>query len=237
MERKIKELASMLKSSENIVVMTGAGMDTESNIPDFRSKDGWWKKLDPRAVASVDTLYENYALFHEFYSYRIKLLEDIIPHDGHYVLSDLEEKGLIKSIVTQNVSGLHRGAGNKNVYELHGNIKSIRCNNCNKIANIDDFLEKKNCSYCDKKALRPEIVLFGEALPTADWESAFEDIENSDLLIIIGTSLEVSPVNQFPRITRGRTIYINREDNLNYDFNLKIIGSAKETLLQLKEIL
>ncbi len=90
-----------MKEATNTVVLTGAGMDTESNIPDFRSKSGWWRKMDPSTVASVTTLQQNYPLFHEFYSMRIKMLAGVKPHKGHHVLADLERKGLIKSIATQ----------------------------------------------------------------------------------------------------------------------------------------
>lgn len=237
MKEKIQKLASMIKSSKNTVIMTGAGMDTESNIPDFRSKDGWWKKLDPRVVASIDTMAENYSLFHEFYSFRIKALEKVTPHKGHYVLADLEKKGLINSIATQNVSGLHSEAGSEKVYELHGNIREIRCNSCNETNTVNDFLEKNSCSYCKKETLRPEVVLFGEALPSNAWEKAIGDIQNSDLLIVIGTSLEVYPVNQFPHMTRGKTVYINMEKSIGYDFDLEIIGRAGEVLVELEKVL
>lgn len=237
MDKNIKELASIIKNSRNTVVMTGAGMDTESNIPDFRSQDGIWRKVDPRTVATIDALYANYPLFREFYSERIKNLESISPHEGHYVLAELEEKGYIRSIATQNISGLHAMAGSKNIYELHGNIRDIICNNCKEAATIDEFLENKNCKNCGKEELRPGVVLFGETLPTTILQNAILDIESSDVLIVIGTSLEVYPVNQFPYMTRGKTIYINMEDARGYNFDLKVMGKAKEILVQLKEIL
>ena len=118
----IKALAGLMKESNYSVVLTGAGMDTESNIPDFRGKDGLWRKIDPRLVASVDTLEENYSMFREFYIERINRLKGVNPHEGHYILAEFEEKGIIKSIATQNVSALHELAGSKNVNELHGNI-------------------------------------------------------------------------------------------------------------------
>lgn len=142
-EKGVKELALLMNQSANTVVLTGAGMDTESNIPDFRGKDGLWRELDPRQVASIGSFYENYELFHEFYTDRIRLLENIKPHEGHYILADFEKRGIIKSIATQNVSGLHHMAGNKKVYELHGNIRQVRCNECNNTAKLRDFLDKK----------------------------------------------------------------------------------------------
>ena len=236
MQEGIETLAGLMKESNNIVVLTGAGMDTESNIPDFRGKDGLWRKIDPRLVASVDTLEENYYMFREFYIERINRLKDVAPHEGHYVLADFEEKGIIKSIATQNVAALHKLAGSKNVNELHGNIRSIRCNNCNQEARIDDFFIKNKCAFCGSSVLRPNVVLFGEALPSDSWNSAQSDIRNSDLLIVIGTSLEVSPVNQLPPLTRGKLTLINNEDVYTYyDFDIKLIGKAKDILIRLRD--
>ena len=226
--------ASLIKGSKNIVVLTGAGMDTESNIPDFRGKDGLWKNYDPRVVASIDTFEENYPLFHEFYTRRIKLLESVKPHEGHYILADLEKRGIIKAIATQNVSGLHVMAGSKNVYELHGNIREIRCNYCNEKAELGEFFNGGNCPACGRRGLRPNVVLFGEALPVDVWIPAEEYVREADLLIVIGTSLEVYPVNQFPAITKGKTILLNNEDlNTYYDFDIKLIGKAREVLIEL----
>ncbi len=230
LQEGVEILKAWIESSRATVLLTGAGMDTESNIPDFRSRDGWWRKYDPRALASIDNLHNNYPLFKEFYSMRIRLLEDIKPHRGHYILADLEEKGLIKTIATQNVSGLHFMAGSKNVYELHGNIQTVSCNNCGKEGQIKDFLEGKNCSKCGN-LLRPNVVLFGEGLPMEAWTLAEKDIRNSDLLIVLGTSLEVSPVNQLPLIAGGKTVLINKEDvGRNYDFDMRLIGKAGEIL-------
>jgi len=229
----ISILVNLMRESSSTVVLTGAGMDTESNIPDFRGKHGLWKTLNPMLVASIDNFYYNYDLFHEFYSTRIKRLEYVRPHEGHYILADFERRGIIKSIATQNVSGLHRMAGSKKVYELHGNIKKIVCNNCRLNASLDEFLNKQNCRHCGDR-LRPDVVLFGEMLPSDTWSLAERDVKECDLLIVIGTSLEVYPVNQFPKIAKGRTVLINDED-LSFDhiFDLKIIGKAKEVLHEL----
>ena len=231
LEEGIKELATWLLKSNHTVVLTGAGMDTESNIPDFRGKNGWWRNIDPRTVANIDAFYENHELFHEFYKMRLELLEGIVPHQGHYILAKLEQEGLIKSIATQNVAGLHDAAGSQNVHELHGSIRSIRCNSCKHQAVLEDFLNKKGCSKCGRDALRPNVVLFGESLPSDAWDASFHEIEKSDLLIVIGTSLEVYPVNQLPMAAKGKTVLINNEDiGSNYSFNLRLIANAKEVL-------
>ena len=229
-QEAVEKLKIWMAESNYTVVLTGAGMDTESNIPDFRGRDGWWKQYDPRILASIDNFHRDYPLFQEFYSMRIKLLEGIKPHSGHYILAELENKGLIDSVATQNVSKLHFLAGSKNVYELHGNIQTVSCNNCRSRGKVEEFLEGKNCSKCGK-LLRPNVVLFGEGLPMEAWTLAEKDIRNSDLLIVLGTSLEVSPVNQLPLIAGGKTVLINNEDvGRNYDFDMRLIGSAGEIL-------
>ncbi|PAB60266.1 NAD-dependent deacylase [Anaeromicrobium sediminis] len=235
-EGAILKLKEMIENSKLTVILTGAGMDTESNIPDFRSKDGWWRNIDPRTVASTDALYGNYELFHEFYSMRINNLTKCKPHRGHYILTELQEKGLIHSVATQNVSGLQNLSGTKNIYELHGNIQRIRCERCSEEATIEEFLNKHNCKECGSSMLRPGVTLFGESLPQEDWNNAIRDIEKADLLIVIGTSLQVSPVNQLPLMMKGNKVLINREDvDEDYDFHLKILGSAGDVLRKLEE--
>lgn len=239
MNNNVRELSSLIKHANHVVLLTGAGMDTESNIPDFRGKDGWWKNLDPRVVADISTFNENYLLFHEFYTTRFKLLDKTKPHKGHYILAELEDKGYIKSIATQNVSRLHALAGSKEVYELHGNIMTFRCNDCNKAAEAKDFFEMEDCSNCGVKALRPNVTLFGEALPSHAWNNTISEIEKSDLLIVIGSSLEVSPVNQIPYLTSGKTVYINDEISSRTAsmFDLIVKGKAKEVLKELQSYL
>ncbi len=235
---QIKELAALIKDSNKTIVLTGAGMDTESNIPDFRSKDGWWRKMDPRAVASIDTFYQNYDLFWEFYKMRYNLLQECAPHRGHYILAEWEEKGLIHGIATQNISRLHALAGSKKVYELHGNIRTFRCNHCHRDASVEEYLEKKNCQYCGKKALRPKVTLFGESLPADAWDNSIREVQSSDLLMVIGTSLEVYPVNAIPKMAGGKTAFINNEDRgRDYHFDVRIKGKAKEVLSKLDGIL
>ena len=141
---------------------------------------------------------------------------------------------LIKSIATQNVSRFHTLAGSKNISELHGKIRTFKCNNCNEPADQIDFLEKRNCKNCGQEALRPMVTLFGESLPEKDWNIALREIEKSDLLIVIGSSLAVSPVNQMPNIAGGKTVYINDEIKQRvHDFDYIVKGKAGEVLEEL----
>lgn len=235
--RKILELADLIEKSKYTVVFTGAGMDTESNIPDFRSKSGWWKNIDPSKVASIDALNKNYELFHEFYTMRINSLKNCTPHNGHHILAKLEERGLIQSIATQNVSGLHTKAGSKRVHELHGNIEKIKCDTCGRIAEVSDFIETKNCKRCGDGKLRPGVTLFGEMLPQEAWSATIEEVEKSKLLIVIGTSLEVYPANRIPKMTKGKTVLINMEDDKDMIFDIKIKGKAKEVLEEVNQLI
>lgn len=238
MESQVEKLAQMISQSHHRVIMTGAGMDTESNIPDFRSEQGWWRSIDPRTVAHINTLFENYDLFREFYTMRLKLLEDCQPHRGHFILAELEEKGLIQAIATQNVSRFHTLAGSKTVYELHGNIRTFRCNQCSHPAEPETFFAGEKCEDCGARELRPNVTLFGESLPAEAWNNTLDEMAKADLLIVIGTSLEVSPVNQIPRFVKGKTVYINDDgDDKGYNFDLIIQGKVKGILEQLTDVL
>lgn len=234
---EITTLSVWLQNSTYTTVLTGAGMSTESNIPDFRSKEGWWQNIDPRTVASTDALGNNYDLFHEFYRMRVNRLKECTPHKGHEILATWEQKGLIQGIATQNVDGFHIQAGNKNVYELHGSIHKFRCENCGKSAEEEHFLSKRNCHYCGGR-LRPGVVLFGEMLPEENWRQSLSSIQKSDLVIVIGTSLEVYPVNQLPKMTKGKTVFINTEvDSTHHNFDLIIEGKAGEVLKLVDELI
>src|SRR5690606_32924826 len=124
------------------------------------------------------------------------------------------------AVATQNITGFHQAAGSKKVYELHGNLRNFYCHHCGTPATREEFLQKKSCRRCGRKRLRPDVVLFGESLPAEAWRHAVDEIQQSDLLLIIGTSLEVYPVNQLPRVAGGKTVYINMEAGRRalYDF-------------------
>lgn len=236
-ERKLALLASWIKESGYTVVLTGAGMSTESGIPDFRSSKGLWRNIDPSMVASKYALDNNYELFRDFYTMRLENLRGCKPHEGHKILADWERRGLVSCIATQNVDGLHKLAGSNNIFELHGNIRTIRCETCNNAAEIKEFLERKPCPKCGGK-LRPNVVLFGESLPYEELENAIQAISKANLVIVIGTSLQVYPVNQLPDLCKGKKVYINLDvDMHNHQFDLVIKGSARDVLTRTEILL
>ncbi|AWE07572.1 NAD-dependent protein deacylase [Lysinibacillus sp. 2017] len=230
-------LVDWIKQSTSTVVLTGAGMSTESGIPDFRSQSGLWQTIDPRTVASVESLENDYEVFRNFYKMRLEALLNCFPHQGHVILADWERRGLVSLVATQNVDQFHQVAGSEEVAELHGNIVTFRCNDCNKPHTKEQFMNDSVCVYCLGK-LRPNVVLFGEALPQEAWNQALNEIQNADLVIVIGTSLEVYPVNQLPKMARGKLVYINLDiTGNNRQFDLVIEGTAGDVLAEINEAL
>jgi len=228
------KLVSWMKESRKTVILTGAGMSTESGIPDFRSEEGLWKKVNPMMVARPETIEENYDLFHSFYKKRIENLKSKQPHKGYDVIAKWEKDQLVDTVVTQNVDDFHRLSGNQKVLCLHGSIRTHRCHDCKREAEEEAFLEKKPCKICGGR-LRPNVVLFGESLSGESLTNATVAIKEADLVMVIGTSLQVYPVNQLPFLTSGRKVYINREVHMGRDFDLCIEGDAQKILLKLEE--
>lgn len=236
MENKINKFVKWLKESKYTVILTGAGMSTESGIPDFRSKDGIWKEVDPMELASINSLVKNYDKFHEFYKMRWENLSGIKHHKGYDILAKWEKDGLVDSIVTQNVDDFHLAAGNQKVYRIHGSIHEYRCSECDTPSHEEDFIYKLPCKKCGGK-LRPGVVLFGEGLPEKELYVSIEEMEKADLVIVIGTSLTVFPVSQLPDITKGKKVYINREILGTSDFDLNFEETAGELLEKIDRLL
>lgn len=238
MERreKLEKLKGWMEESRHTVILTGAGMSTESGLADFRSKEGLWKKIDPMKLASIDSLRDNYDHFHEFYKMRMESLGHVKPHEGYDILADWERRGLVQSIITQNVDDFHLLAGNKRVYRIHGSLNQYRCGDCGHAAEKTDFMDKKACNKCGGN-LRPGVVLFGESLPGEELERAIEEMERADLVLVIGTSLRVYPVSNLPNLTRGKKVYINKELERDKNFDLQFQGKAGDILRELDLIL
>lgn len=207
-------LAKLLQESNYTVVYTGAGMSTESGLPDFRSKQtGLWERKNPTEVASTEALNKDVETFFTFYRERVFGIKDCKPHKGYDILAKWEKEGLIQSIITQNVDGFHIEAGSDNVMELHGTLQRVHCQTCGK--QYDSVVYEAENYYCACGGkLRPSVVLFGEMLPEEPFLKAAEESEKADLFIVLGSSLTVTPANQFPLIAKesgAKLVIINLE--------------------------
>ena len=190
-------VAQKLKDSRKIVFVTGAGISQESGIPTFRGKDGYWRRYDPMKLASIDAFYDDPKLVWEWYEDRRKNILDVKPNEGHFAISQMEEfKDVV--VLTQNIDGLHQRSGSTNVLELHGSIIRIKCTVCDFIDNITENFESLPPKCKCGSMLRPDVVWFGEPLPQNIWQSAIKEASICDVMIIVGTSLVVSPANTLP---------------------------------------
>ncbi|HWQ29526.1 MAG TPA: Sir2 family NAD-dependent protein deacetylase, partial [Negativicutes bacterium] len=215
-----EKAAQLIKSSRGTVILTGAGISTDSGIPDFRSPGtGLWEKVDPMEALSAEVLYNDPARFYSMGFNIITSMKDAQPNKAHYLVAELEEKGLVNLVVTQNIDGLHHKAGSRKVYEVHGTTRTCSCEKCGesyKTALIEKRVKAGEVPpRCRCKGLiRPDVVLFGDMLPECFYES-INKVENSELLIVMGSSLSVAPVNHLADICR-RLMIINIGDTF-YD--------------------
>lgn len=220
----IERLAQLLREAQYSVALTGAGVSTDSGIPDFRSPtSGLWAQYNPMEVASIGGFRSNPARFYEFWRQRFAKLADAQPNITHRVLAELEARGYVKCVITQNIDDLHRQAGSKRVLEVHGNYTRGLCIGCKKNYTIQEILkrvERHRVPLCDEcnNLLKPDVVLFGELL-TPDFDSALDEIERCDLLFVLGTSLEVYPIaGLVPQAKlRGAKVAIINRDKTPFD--------------------
>jgi NAD-dependent deacetylase len=202
-------LAEMLREARSALVLTGAGVSVPSGIPDFRSPGtGIWEKVNPMEVAHIDAFRRAPDRFWQFYGDRFASLVDKQPNDAHYAIAELERRGLIRGVVTQNVDRLHRRAGSQNVIEVHGSIEWSVCPECGGRTSIERILEilaahpgAPECPACIAP-LKPDVVLFGEMLPEVAISDAYALAAEADLIVCVGSSLEVFPVATLPGVTR-----------------------------------
>lgn len=208
----MERLKQIISESKNIVAFSGAGISTNSGLPDFRSADkGIGKTLDFPSLLSCKCLQESPGMFYENYR-KYFIFDSAKPNDSHYALAKLERCGKLKAIVTQNVDGLHQKAGSKKVIELHGNQREYYCMECKReyTKDISSCKEIPRCDEC-KGVVRPNIVLYGEMLPQRDLHEAIEYISQSDLLLVCASSLTVHPACDLIFHTKGRIVIINNE--------------------------
>jgi NAD-dependent deacetylase len=221
----------MIVEAQPCVVLTGAGVSTESGIPDFRSRTGIWAQYDPMEYATIDAFRRDPEKVWEFYALRLGVLGGAEPNAGHLALAELERRGLVQAIVTQNIDGLHQRAGSQEVIEVHGSIRTATCLACR----TETALERpaQRCPGCGT-IMKPGVVMFGELLPEGAMERATELARAADLMLVVGSALEVYPVAGLPdeTLSAGGALAIVNRGPTAYDgrAELKIDGSAGETL-------
>jgi NAD-dependent deacetylase len=234
-------LAELLGSAGRVVALTGAGVSVPSGIPDFRSPGtGLWANVDPMAVAHIDVFRRDPERFWRFYGQRFAALRDKRPNGAHAALAELERRGIVEAVVTQNIDGLHRLAGTRELIEVHGSIGTSSCLRCGaryELAVVRERLAAAGDGVprCDCRApLKPDVVLFGEYLPEGALERASALATRADVLLCVGSSLEVYPVAQLPQITltAGGAVALVTKGPTPYDSDavLKLEGDVVEEL-------
>ncbi len=227
-------LETVVSSGAKSAVLTGAGISTESGIPDYRSpQEGLWEKMD-QSVVSLDGFMENPGAY---YSYALKLYPvraEAKPNAGHFLFAELERRGTIDGIITQNVDGLHSEAGSENVYELHGSIMETVCLECGECVPMDDVMQRvmrgETAPPCECGGmLKPNAVFFGEPLPHEPWNRAVELVEEADVLIVAGSSLQVTPASTLPQIAlrKGAKLVILNLMETPYDDDAELVVREK----------
>jgi NAD-dependent deacetylase len=245
-QNSISRLADLIRRLQPCVVLTGAGVSTESGIPDFRSPTGLWAEIDPREYASIEAFRADPEKVWRFYGPRISMLVDTEPNSAHFALAELERRGLVRAVVTQNIDLLHERAGSREVVEVHGSIRACTCLDCGSsygLAHIVKWFEEHpeeapRCFSC-AAVLKPDIVFFGELLPEQAIDRAYELARSAGLMLVVGSSLEVFPVAGLPDETLrsgGRVAIVNRGPTpIDDRAAVRLEGSAGEILSALLE--
>jgi NAD-dependent protein deacetylase/lipoamidase len=232
-------LARLVRAAGSVVALTGAGISVPSGIPDFRTPGtGLWENVDPMEVAHIDAWRADPERFWTFYGERFQALGDKQPNGAHRALAELERRGRLDAVITQNIDMLHRRAGTRELVEVHGSIAHCVCLSCGArpdLATVLERLREATVPACDcGRPLKPDVVLFGELLPEAALERATRLAEQADLLLCVGSSLEVHPVARLPQITlrHGGRIAIVTQGPTPYDAHaaVKLVGDVETEL-------
>jgi NAD-dependent protein deacetylase/lipoamidase len=229
-------LAELIRAKQPCVVLTGAGISTESGIPDFRSPTGVWQQYDPLVVASIDGWRADPERVWEFYGRRLGLLADVQPNTGHRALAELERAGWVDAVITQNVDRLHEHAGSRTIVEVHGSLRTASCPACGAAVPMEEARGRLPLPTCDRCGgpLKPDVVMFGELLPAMAIERAGALARIAGCLVVVGSSLEVWPVAGLPAesLGAGGKLAIVNRDPTPYDDRADVVvrGGAGETL-------
>lgn len=233
----LEQLRQWIETSDNIVFFGGAGVSTESGIPDFRSEDGLYRQqyqYPPETIISHSFYQRNPEEFYRFYKSRM-IFRDAKPNAAHLVLARLEQSGKLKSVITQNIDGLHQAAGSKAVQELHGSVHRNYCVRCGKFYGLDAVMEAEGVPRCNCGGIiKPDVVLYEEGLDQKTIQMSVSDISHADVLIIGGTSLTVYPAAGLVDYYRGdKLVLINKSVTpMDGKANLVISGKIGEVLGQ-----
>jgi NAD-dependent deacetylase len=242
-------LAESIRKADSVVALTGAGVSVPSGIPDFRSPGtGLWERVNPMEVAHIDVFHEDPERFWSFYGERFAALQEKQPNSVHRALVALEAAGLLEAVITQNIDMLHRRAGTRELVEVHGSIEFCSCLQCGAqvaLQQARDLLLADECGVprCDRCALplKPDVVLFGEMLPAAAIERAQELCACADVLLCVGSSLEVHPVASLPLLTHraGGTVAIITQGETPLDAlaSVRLSGDLEDEMAALSEAL
>jgi NAD-dependent deacetylase len=222
-------------------VLTGAGISTESGIPDFRSPTGIWARYDPMEYATIDAFLADPEKVWDFYGKRLNVLREAEPNAGHRALAELEARGWVRAVITQNIDRLHERAGSCALVEVHGSIRTSSCLDCGTVVPFDEvvaLLPVPHCPSCGR-VLKPDVVMFGELLPAAQIARAEQLARQAGLMLVVGSSLEVYPVAGLPleTLAKGGALAIVNRGSTPFDARADLVldGGAGETLAALAE--
>jgi NAD-dependent deacetylase len=242
-----QDLARLLAASEYAIVLTGAGISTESGIPDFRSPGGIWEKYDPTVVGSLATFLSRPELFWQFHRGRVEMLDEIEPNPAHTAVAELERRGIVRAVITQNIDRLHTRAGSVNVIEVHGSLDRGVCLRCEARFTLEETIARADAAgngvpVCDCGfQLKTGVVQFGEPLPADRIQAAYEHAQRADTILVVGTSLLVEPVSRLPQVVldNGGVLAILTESDTPYDDRaaVRLRGRAGEQLTEMVESL
>ncbi len=232
-------LAELIRERQPWVVLTGAGVSTESGIPDFRSATGIWARYDPMEYATIAAFRRDPVKVWDFYAKRLEVLREARPNAAHHALAELERRGLVRAVITQNIDRLHELAGSRELVEVHGSVRTASCLACGervpleKVVRLLESAPAPPCPRC-REILKPDVVMFGEAMPEPETARAFELAREAALLLVVGSSLEVYPVASLPQETldAGGALAIVNRGGTPYDRAavLTLDAPAGETL-------
>jgi NAD-dependent deacetylase len=238
----VARLAELIRARGPAVALTGAGISTESGIPDFRSPTGIWAQYDPQEYATIEAFRADPAKVWNFYALRFRALTEAEPNAGHRALAELERAGHIRAVVTQNIDLLHERAGSRDVVEVHGSIRTSTCLGCgarHTLAEVLPLIEESGLPRCRAcgEPLKPDVVFFGEVLPEAAIDRAYELARSTGVLLVVGSQLEVWPVSLLPEETvqSGGAVAIVNKGPTSFDkrASVTIDAAAGETLAAL----